>query len=326
MSFSNIYGHKKSIRLLQKAMTQGRLGSSYLFSGLDAIGKKTLALAFAKALNCEKGETLRDACGVCPSCRKMLSGNHPDLSVIDTQRQFIRIEDIRGIQDMMTFKPLEGGRRIIIIDDADKMNEQAANALLKTLEEPKDGNFLILVSARPYWLPQTILSRLMHLRFTPLSPADVTAFLSEKKHIDPERAALLAALSGGSIGRALAMDSQEMTALRDEIIRRLAATRKEKPMTRLALAFFLGQDKKETRQGLHILTTLFRDALLWRETSGACAIFNADQQPVVAALASRLSPRELLDNLMLIERSGAMLEMNMNKSLTLETMAFKLQV
>ncbi len=323
MSFSNIYGHSKQIGMLQKAMSQGRLGQSYIFSGLPAIGKKTLALEFARAMNCEKLSAPADSCGLCPSCRKMLSGNHPDMYVLETSSQFIRIDAIRAIQEQMTFKPLEGGKRIFIINDADKMNEQAANALLKTLEEPSADNFLILITARPYWLPQTILSRCRQLRFNPLSAETVARFLVEHKEIDETQASLLANLSGGSIGGALDLNTEDMIVFRAELSRRLAQGGSD-PMNRLMLASFLGQDKKEIRQGLQILKTFFRDAIAYKETARESMIINADQLPLIASLAARLSGDELLSNIAWAEKSNETIEMNVNKSLTLEAMAFKL--
>ena len=326
MSFSNIYGHQKQIDMLQKAMAQQRVGHAYLFSGPDAIGKKALALQFARALNCENADRNNDACGACSSCRKMISGNHPDMHVLETQAQFIRIDAIRSIQDQMTFKPLEGRRRVFIIDDADKMNEQAANALLKTLEEPSADNFLMLVTARPYWLAQTILSRCRHVRLNPLPVGDVARFLIDQKQMDASKAHLLAGLSGGSIGQALELDSEEMIAFRAEISRLLTAAGKSDPMSLLMLASFLGQDKKEIKQGLKILNTYFRDALVYREVAEAGMIINADDLPVIASLAGRLNGEQLLQNIAQVERSNETLEMNVNKSLTLEAMAFKLHL
>jgi len=192
MSFANIYGHHKQISMLQKAMVQQRVGHSYIFSGLNAIGKKTLALEFAQALNCENVDEKTGACGNCSSCRKMMHHNHPDIHVLETQAQFIRIDAIRNIQEQMTFKPLEGRKRVFVIDDADKMNEQAANALLKTLEEPSADNIIILITARPYWLPQTILSRCRHVRLNPLAAETVSLFLIEQKQRESAKARLLA--------------------------------------------------------------------------------------------------------------------------------------
>jgi len=325
MSFSTLYGHSKQIAMLQKAMVQGRLGQSYIFSGLAAIGKKTLATEFAGALNCRRTDGVPDACGECASCRKMRSGNHPDIHLIDTQSQFIRIDAIRFIQDQMTFKPMDGGRRVFLLDDADKMNEAAANALLKTLEEPSADNFLILITARPYFLPQTILSRCRHLRFNPLTGDVVARFLVEQRRIDPSRASLLAGLSGGSIGLAMELNTEEMMAFREGLVRLLAAAGEKDPLNLLALASFLGQDKKEIGQGLRILRSYFRDALVYKETAQGDMIGNKDNLPVIADLAARLTGEQLLRNIDLIEKSNETIEMNVNKSLTLEAMAFKLR-
>jgi DNA polymerase-3 subunit delta' len=326
MSFAELYGHTKQVGMLQKAMAQKRVGHSYIFSGPNAIGKKKLALEFAQALNCENSARLNDSCGNCPSCRKMISGNHPDVYLLETREQFIRIDAIRSIQQMMTFKPLEGRRRLVIIDDADKMNEQAANALLKTLEEPSDANIIILVTARPYWLPQTILSRCQHVRLSPLTAETVARFLTEKKQMDPSRSGVLALLSAGSIGRALESDNEDVMVFRSELGRLLSAAGSGDPMTLLSLASFLGQDKKAVMQGLKILSTYFRDALVYKETAGAEMIVNADHLSVVSSLAGRLRGEQILENLSIVEKSGELIEMNVNKSLTLEAMAFKLHL
>lgn len=326
MSFKDIYGHTKQVGMLQKAMAQKRVGHSYVFSGQNAIGKKKLALEFARALNCENEDRLNDSCGDCPSCRKMISGNHPDVHLLETREQFIRIDAIRNIQQMMTFKPLEGRRRLVIIDDADKMNEQAANALLKTLEEPSDANIIILVTARPYWLPQTILSRCQHVRVSPLAAETVARFLTEKMQIDPSRSGVLSLLSAGSIGRALESNTEDVMVFRTELGRLLSAAGGGDPMIPLSLVSFLGQDKKEVRHGLKILSSYFRDALVYKETASAAMIMNADELSVVSSLANRLRGEQILDNISIVEKSGEMLEMNVNKSLTLEAMAFKLHL
>ena len=326
MSFANIYGHSKQIGMLQKAMAQQRVGHSYIFSGLAAIGKKTLALAFTQALNCENAVPQNDSCGKCSSCRKMISGNHPDIYILETQAQFIRIDAIRNIQEQMTFKPLEGRRRIFLIDDADKMNEQAANALLKTLEEPSADNILILVTTRPYWLPQTILSRCRHMRFNPLPAETVARFLIEQKQMEPSKALLLASLSGGSIGQTLELNTEDMITFRSELSRLLIAADRGDPMSLLILASFLGQDKKEIKQGLKILNTYFRDALVYKETAQTSMIINADDLPAIASLAGRLEGEQILQNIALVEKSNETIEMNVNKSLTLEAMAFKLHM
>lgn len=325
MSFADIYGHSRQIDMLRQTLARGRVAHSYLFSGPDAVGKKTLALAFAAALAC-RDLTAGDACGACGSCRKMMSGQHPDFHLLATQAQFIRIDAIRGIQEQMTFKPLEGRRRIFILDEADRMNEQAANALLKTLEEPSADNILILVTARPYWLPQTILSRCRHVRFAPLSAPTVARYLTEHATLTPSRAAVLASLSGGSIGRALELNAEETMAYREAMGNILAGADGGPLPAPLTLAAFLGQDKREIRQGLAILKSYFRDALVFRETAAAALLINADALPLVSGLAGRLTGEELLDNIAHVEKADQTIEMNVNKSLTLEAMAFKLHL
>ncbi|MRR17040.1 MAG: DNA polymerase III subunit delta' [Deltaproteobacteria bacterium] len=326
MSFADIYGHSKQVGMLKKALAGGRVGQSYIFSGLAAIGKKTLAIAFAQALNCENAALKNDSCDACPSCLKMIHGNHPDILLVTTEAQFIRIDAIRDIQRQMTFKPLEGRKRLCIIDDADKMNEQAANALLKTLEEPSADDVIILVTSRPYWLPQTILSRCRHLRMNPLPSDTVARFLVEQNHLDPSKALLLASLSGGSIGQAQALNSEDMIAFRAELGRLLTVTSRNDPLGLLILSSFLGQDKKEIKQGLAVLNTYFRDALVYKETAKPSMIINADSLPVVSSLARRLRGEQLLQNIAQVVKASETIEMNVNKSLTLETMAFKLHL
>src|SRR5450759_2899721 len=226
MSFHDIYGHEKQIGILQKALTQKRIGHVYLFSVIPAVGKKTLAGEFAKALNCEKEDALHDSCGECLSCRKIKQGSHPDVFSVEAEGQFIRINAIREIQEQMKFKPLEARWRVFVIDNADKMNDQAANALLKTLEEPPPANILILVTAKPYTLPSTIISRCRHISFNPLSIDTVAQFLIERMNMEKKNALLLAGLSGGSIGQALELNKDDVIAYRTQILKLLANTKK----------------------------------------------------------------------------------------------------
>ena len=186
MSFRDIRGHEKQIGILQNALARNRTPHAYLFCGMRGIGKKAAALAVAKAMNCKRGS--RDACDACPSCLKIDHRNHPDVVIIEPEGQFIRIQAVRDLQDQMKFRPFEGGTRVFILVDADKMNSTAANALLKTLEEPNRNNLLILISPRPYQLPMTILSRCQMLRFSPLSRETVFQYLRERLSIAPEAA------------------------------------------------------------------------------------------------------------------------------------------
>ncbi|HNS56432.1 MAG TPA: DNA polymerase III subunit delta' [Smithellaceae bacterium] len=326
MSFLDIYGHERQIAILKKAIAQKRVGHAYLFSGINGAGKRTLAGEFAKALNCERADTLHDACEKCSSCLKARHASHADIIFIAAEGQFIRINAIREIQERMKFKPLEGGWRAVIIDDADKMNDHAANALLKTLEEPSAANILILVSSRPYSLPATIISRCRHMRFNPLPATAVSRFLGEQRGMDRQKASLLAGLSGGSVGRALELDQEDISAYRAEIMQLLMKARKDDPISLLNLVSNFGQDKKKIKQGMDIVSSCFRDALILKETRKAEMLLNADHPSFINTLARRLSGEQILQNIFLVARAWGTIELNVNKTLTLETMAFKLNI
>jgi DNA polymerase III subunit delta' len=324
MSFHDIYGHEKKIEIIQKALAQKRIGHAYLFSGIPAVGKKTIAWEFVKALNCEKEDALHDSCGECSSCRKIQRGNHPDVFSVEADGQFIRIDAIREIQEQMKCKPLEARRRVFVIDDADKMNDQAANALLKILEEPSPSNILILVTARPYSMPSTIISRCQHMRFNPLRFDTVAKFLVDRIGMDDQRALLLAGLSGGSLGHAMELNEDDIVVYRTELIKLLSITQRNDPFSLINFASFLGQGKKEIKQGLNILSTIFRDALVFKETQKNEMLVNQDNSSFISIQAARLSGGQILQNIALVERTGETIDQNVNKSLTLETMAFKL--
>jgi DNA polymerase III subunit delta' len=324
MSFLDIYGHERQRAILQKAIAQERVGHAYLFSGINAVGKRTLACEFAKALNCDQLENFHDACGECSSCLKIRHLSHPDMIYIAADGQFIRINAIREIQEQMKFRPLEGRWRAVIIDDADKMNDQAANALLKTLEEPSSANILILISSRPYSMPATIISRCRHMRFNPLPVTAIARFLMDAKEMEQEKACLLAGLSGGSIGRALELDQEDVVSQRAQFIQLLTDTHKNDPISLLNLASFFGQDKKEIKQGLDILNSCFRDALIIKETGKKEMLINQDKASFITVMAERLSGAQILQNISLVAQAWATIEQNVNKTLTLETMAFKL--
>jgi DNA polymerase-3 subunit delta' len=326
MSFLDIYGHERQITIIRKAISQNHIGHAYLFSGIDAIGKRTLAWELAAALNCEKADSLHDACGECPSCRKMQHSSHPDVTVVTAEGQYIRINAIREIQEQIAFKPFEGRWRVIIINDADRMNDQAANALLKTLEEPASSNVLILITARPYALPATVISRCRHMRFNPLSVDTIARFLISRREMEAPKAHLLAGLSGGSIGKALELDQEDIVTCRTEIVQLLDQTRRDDPLSILNLASFFGQDKKEIKQCLDIIKKCFRDALVFKETGKKEMLINQDKSPVIASMAGRLSGEQILRNIFLVEKAVETIEQNVNKTLTLETMAFKLNL
>lgn len=321
MTFREIYGHGKQIAILKSAMANDRIAHAYLFYGMEGIGKRTTAAVFARALNCGAEDP---PCDACPSCRKAEHKNHPDIMTIAAEGQFIKIGAVKELQERMTFRPSEGRRRVFIMTEADRMNAAAANALLKTLEEPSAGNILLLTSARPHALPMTILSRCQHLRFSPLVREEVERYLREKEGLDAGAAAAVAASAGGSIGKALEMSREDYISLRNAILDDLSSDRADDPLQRLAFAGRFGTEREEILEGLWILKTCYRDALVFSETKEQEGLIFQDRIDVIRKVAGRLSKGHFLHNIAAIETAVDAIDKNANKTLTLETMAIKL--
>jgi DNA polymerase-3 subunit delta' len=320
MRFKELYGHEKPISILKSAMARNRIAHAYLFYGMEGIGKRTMASVFAGALNCGEEDP---PCGACASCRKAAHDNHPNIIKAKAEGQFIKIGAIRELQARMAFRP-EEGRRVLIIEEADRMNAAAANALLKTLEEPSPGNVLILTTARSHALPMTILSRCQHLRFTPLPREEVSRFLQENEGLDAEASEILAASSGGSIGRALEMSREDYLALRNGIMELLAQDDAADLLKRLAFAGRFGTERGEVLERLSILRDGYRDGLVLRETGEKNRLMFRDRAGVIEAIAGRLSGRDLLHNITTVTAAMNAITQNANKSLTLEAMLIKL--
>ncbi len=322
MSFKDIYGHEKQISVLKTAMERNRVPHAYLFYGMEGVGKRTVAEVFAKALNC-LSEGL-DACDACPSCLKIDRRNHPDVVTIKAEGQFIKIKEIRELQEQMKFRPFEGRNRVFIIDDADRMNNISANALLKTLEEPSASNILILVTSRPHQLPLTILSRCQHLSFNPLQRETISSFLQEKISLDSRSSDLISRSSGGSIGKAQTLNDDSYLTVSKGILDMMSRIIAKDAFMLLSFAGEFGEERREITDRLGILMTAYRDALVYKETGEEKRIINQDHIGVIKSVAETLSGRNILNSIKAVERAVEAVNQNANKQLTLETMMFRL--
>jgi len=215
--FSKIIGQDRAIKFLKQVMAGDKLPHAYLFVGIQGIGKTTTALALTRAINCREPAN-GEGCGRCPSCRQVMSGNFPDLERIGPEGNRIKIDQIRQLSRAFGFKPVSGKYRVSIIQSADRMTEEAANAFLKTLEEPPEGNILILNVKESLGLLETIVSRCQKVPFSPI-PVDLIAdWLIQKKQLDEEQALLLAKISEGSLGRAFNMSEGDFLERRQDYL------------------------------------------------------------------------------------------------------------
>jgi DNA polymerase-3 subunit delta' len=186
MSLSaTVVGHEKPKQILQGLLSHRRMATTYLFSGEQGVGKRLAAIEFSKAINCTSHDDSHisvDACDRCSSCRRIASRNHPDLKIVEPEKGLIKIDTIRAIQEFLSFSPYEGKKKIVIIDDAECMNQAASNAFLKTLEEPPPESIVILITRSHDMLLATIRSRCFQIRFSLLNRHESLSVLREQMH------------------------------------------------------------------------------------------------------------------------------------------------
>jgi DNA polymerase III subunit delta' len=217
-SFSRLFGQEKAKFLLGHALASGQLAHAYLFRGPDGVGKQLFARSLAAAVNCRQRQGM-DACGSCPSCRKYSSENHPDFVLISPEKGAIKIDRIREMIQTLSYPPYESSVRVVLLEDIHTMRPEAANSLLKTLEEPPDNNLLILTAAAARDVLITISSRCQVVPFFSLGEEETAQILlREKPELDPETSRLLARLSEGCPGRALLLYRKEMVSLWREVV------------------------------------------------------------------------------------------------------------
>ena len=322
MPFRDIYGQDRQIEMLQRAMRTDRVPHAYLFHGMQGIGKKTAARGLAQALNCREDNA--DFCGRCPSCSKTGRGTHPDIVFIEPDGIFIKIEQIRDLQNQIQFRPFEGRKRVFIVADADRMNDPSANALLKTLEEPSPSNILILTTSRVHKLPQTILSRCQKIRFRPLRPEVVASFLRDRVAMDEESARALASSTGGSIGRALEMSKESLLDFKREITGLLSATGTAS-LDMIFLADSFGKDRDDALRRIDIFREWYRDMLVYRELHDIDRIMHRDIAEATKQCSKTMTGAEILHNIKTIRDTQSAIEQNANRQLLLESMTFRLK-
>ncbi len=322
---SEIIGQDKAKELLRRAVDRRRMSHAFLFKGPTGVGKKTLAQVFAAYINCH-ARAQEEPCGECPSCRKFASGSHPDFLLIEPEGAAIKIDQVRALKKALAFPPLEAQYRTVLLAEVHTMRREAANSLLKTLEEPPPGTVLILTGDEASGILPTILSRCQTIPFFPLPKAELAAHLRLEAELDAESAATLAALAEGSLGRARLLQKKGLLPLRRRIIETLLGLAPDSPAAVspiLELAETTAKLKEDLPELLDLLKTWFHDLLL-AATGGGDRVSNRDLLPFFAGAGQRWSDTALSERLALFAAAQKQLNRNCNPAAVCEVLFFAL--
>ena len=346
MPLRHVAGHRHLLERLAQAAARGTLPPSMIFSGVDGVGKRTAALALAQALNCERpvewpaDETAaseggapralsRDSCGECGPCRRIARGVHADLLVVSPgDSGTIKVDQIRDAIDRSAYRPFEGRRRVVIVDEADALVIEAQNALLKTLEEPPPSSTFVLVTERPDLLLPTVRSRCQRLRFGPLSPSEIAAVLIRDHHLEPADAHAAAASADGSIGRALDRDVEDATAARAAAVRLLAsAAAGTDPRRRLDAAKALGggaAERDALAERLRALSSLLRDLGALHARASDDVLANVDLKSELEKARNSFDPDRVDAAFAAVDRALSALDRNASPKIVADWVAVNL--
>lgn len=347
MAFRDIIGHDRAIRIIIGTLQRGRIASSYLFAGESGIGKKLAAINLAKALNCLGGEQRAkgthsvsalphwreqerggdsefihfDACDTCSACKKIDANIHPDFRLIVPDSGQIKIDEIRAIEDVLSFKAYEGSYKVVIVDDAETMNQSAANAFLKTLEEPPKHSIIILISANPDLLPETVRSRCSRINFMPLPPAACKEVIRRGLQAPPERGKkskkdsrpaisdahieIISWLSMGKPGNALSEDLVEQRTRFLEQLKEMSNLDKDSWSSR-----------EEMEKWFSFILTLLRDIAVMKITRNDRQLVNADLTEYVSEVSKAIDIKGIIELYQRLNTLKNLIHFNLNKSLT----------
>lgn len=323
MSFALIQGQEMALRNLKQALLKDKIHHAYLFSGQEGIGKKKTAFELAKALNCEQPGP-EGGCDQCPSCLRIEKQLHPDLIHLRPEGANIRIEQIRNLNQQFSYGPVLGRYRLCLLDMASDLNESAANAFLKTLEEPPEGTVFILLVRDPGELLPTLVSRCISISFNPLSLSLIAQKLEEETGLSPDEARALSLVSGGSLGRALRFLKVDFWKKQETWISHLEGLPQAGPAQLLEWAKSWLGSREEVQENLEIGQWCLRDIIWVRAGLEAKVSFPSHLRERVKALAFSRDENTWLKRLTLVNQAARSLNQNLNAQLNGEVLFIRM--
>ena len=327
-------GHPRAVNALRRGLEEGRLSHAYLIAGPAHVGKMTLAMDLARMVNCAADAP---PCGECRHCERIRQGLHADVRVVGPgyggdeaaqSKSSIGIGEVRALGREANLKPFEGGTRVFIVEDAERLTPEAANALLKTLEEPPDQVVLALLASEPSVLPPTVLSRCRQIALRPMPVEQVAQELRSRNGADAMRIEEIARLSGGRMGWALrAVQEPDLvdgrTKRLQEVQEVLEGTLEKRFAYAARLASRFASDQESVAEELGLWRSWLRDVFLLRE-GREDLIINLSTTDALRSAASALSPAQIADTVHAVEETLDLLRRNVNARLALERLMLRL--
>ena len=318
MSFRDILGQDNAVSFLARLASGDRLAHAYIFVGPSGVGKRTAALNFAKAINCA-GTPDERPCDACVSCKKIDSGNHPDVFILkpDKADAPIKIDSIRSLTRSAYLKAYEARRKVFIIDNASSMTDEAQNALLKTLEEPPPDCTIILISESMNGLLTTIQSRAQPVRFFSLSVEAAKEILTRYHDVGEIEAGILSSITGGSVGRSL------------ELLKGDFFDKRSKALNAISDGTFFDADfdrasKADIRLYLDIMLTYYRDMMVAKSVKNNAAFINIDKSQAIISSSKRMKAEDIDDIIKQIILTNSYLDSNANTKLAVAALGLNL--
>jgi DNA polymerase-3 subunit delta' len=297
-------------------VARSRVPHALLFTGEAGIGKIRVARAFAKILHCAEMQE-EDSCDQCSSCRKIDSGQAPDLLWVKKEGTFIKIDQVRQIKERLRYRPFEAPWRVVVIEDAHDLKEEAANAFLKILEEPPGQNIFILISLEPRMILPTIVSRCCHIRFQPLDEGVIEGILRDEDGLDAAMARKAARLASGSLHRARQLADPEVFAAHEEIRERIRQLHAASMVELFALTARWAKESRGLDEDLECIKLWLRDMIHQQLTTARLtALESGGRKGAVQPADGSVEPLFRLFDF--VEQAHQQLRVNANKQLILE--------
>lgn len=330
MPFTDIIGHERPIAFLKTVLRNGQLGHAYLFHGADGIGKRQVAIRLAQTILCEQNvdEAQTDSCGVCRGCLQVEARTHPDFLLIEPDPEQttpqIKIEQIRELESQVVYRPLIAARKVFIVDEADRLTIGAANALLKTLEEPPTHALFLLVTSRIDALPATIRSRCQRLRFAAPSQEQVQHTLTARLGWSAADAQFVTMLTESRIGQAMKVDPASLRTQEEEFCTLAAAKALQSPASVLTIAETLHR-ADQAADALTWLARWVRDLILTRTGAESEFLINQNRRAALEQGWRADQLDQLLELYTTIDQMERSATRNLNLQLALESVLLQLR-